>query len=734
MFVLHELENILNSFVSNRVNNRSKITLADIDRVDVEAFNIESKIRLEPVDISQTLAATDPRNHRHLNDISWINDNTQLNPSTDLLFAKSIKSLVLDRLVGMPTRAYPSARLLICDSKSHRLLEKFQHLAGNNSGQQQFLLNRQPYNVTATLLLDDLVDIFDRLGRPLIKTKRDSAGNQVINYDYTIVKQVFPFLRLSDLAIVLEEIGELRLKTYTLDGKRSHQVLQMLTHFARSNQLIELQSIGKSLGQLHPIYNNVCILKSHLVSVDAAPAPAASPAQTPDVINFSRRFIANNHLTPQLAHLSPIAQRVLQLVSQLGWSLESVTFRVGDPTGFSKIFAHILDSTLKYERNNKPEQVSNTNCSTARLLVLDRYFDMQGLLRHADTYGSFLTQEQRAMTRTSVILEDELARELRFEKLTNVLGAILKLTSGNNKLDKNKNRTISSNQSIRAHLDQISEIYKTLQSGYLLLLKLEAFLESMLDKMRNSITSNNNNNNNKLDRRDQLEFSQRFKRIAEAFKQLISLPASSPLQVSDALRFACLLIDAISVHLYLNPDSPELKSLVDLKSEFVYGEQFRLTLKQIADTRGNDLEKLAPPGDDDVLRNDSSYSSYVTSSRLGDSLDVFDAISSERCATRSSLKLEEIMEHFYKRQLDSTSYPSIKFHPQQRAGASNRLITTNNNSATKSNKKIVILMLGSLTHDELNRMKSLEARLTRAHDILTLVCDLIRPDEFIRSL
>lgn len=748
MFVLNELENILQRVSSDHKRHRAReparITLPQLERVDVNQLRLASKVRMQPLDIDKELLDLHNR-QREDDDLAQASRGRDL--STDMLFTSLMRTIILDNLRRLPMRAFPSARLMICDQESYQLLMKFQFLAQNktppvSSGRAErptnCLIYRQPYDVAAVLQLEEIVEQFSRLDRPFVKfVKEAGSSKKTAQFDYSVVKQLIPFLKISDLVIVLHQIGDLRLRMFTVDGRRDHQILQSLTHYARSAMLLELRAIDKAIGQHHLVFDNVTTFLPHnnQLFLDSM---RTLEKQAAELDNTNTKF--NYHLVPPLSHLTLIAYRLVRLVQKLEWTLESITFRLGDPNGFTKLFSRIFQSILKCDSNQtswrpKGESDGSPPIVPVRVLVLDRYFDFQGLLRHSDHYGSFVEQELQSscsdMASTKQLTEIDKLDELLYpEKIEDVLSALLRLNVGSlgaSSRAKSLESPGSDSQATQKHLMIIKQLYKTMNDGYLLMRKLESSIESMLN-MLSCLKA-------PLGEHEQIELIERIKRLYMAFRKLVS-SKSGAIKVSDSIRFACMLIDLINVCIYLQPSERMRAQLLDLKISIVLGKELMAELIALIEARGNDLLT-------DERRDEKGVIVALT-----ERLDEFDRVSSKNCPHRSLLSLEDIIEQFYKRQLDPKIYPTQKLARVSK--------TPTGLIKDQSRNKIIVLTLGSMSYDELHRIKRLESRLAKAEkqaparkspragkqpapgsptkDLLLITCGFIRPDEFVYSL
>lgn len=699
--------------------HRARVPAKEIGRIDVNKILTFERIRFQEIDITRELSDR----HDPFDLKSCISNRKYV--TLDTQFARLMKQLVLDRLAQIPERSYPAARLMICDHEAYRNLLKLQYVVRRIHPDQalhRFLLQKPPFKMTAIVLLKDIVNLVQKVGRPLALIK----DNQTVNYDYSIIKQIFPYLRITDLIVVLGEIGSLRLGTFTMNASKDHQIIQFLTHFARSTHLVELLPIKNKIGGQHQLFSNVSILR---VPNFTEMAPHETTGQT------QRATSANAHLEPTLLQLSFIAHRLYELINQLEWHLDTITFRVGDPNGFSKIFAQIVHSIEKTESSGSVSGSATTKRDQTlvpvRVLVLDRFFDFQGLLSHTDRYGPYLEQENSPSNNDGLCNlrldeADHLDELLQCTSLTDALRTILEYGT-KDIADVHKNspqyraepqNATRSNQSfkthsIRRHLDIVKSVYKSLSEGYLLVLKMESSLAQimkLIHKLELDVT-------NEVQMHDIVE---RIRRVATVLDQLLMLPDKS-LTAMDMIRVALMLIDLINIILYLYPrSSASFEQLAQIKLSLMARSEFSGTLELEEDQRDINFKHK--------YKNEPAKHRPIN---IRDKFEKFDSLSRANCGHTATASLEEIIEQFYLRKLDLGSYPRLK-----------RPSTPPTLAKNVSRNKIIVLVLGSITYDELTRIKSLEATLMQRRraqdratsDIVIMCSDIIRPDEFITSL
>lgn len=760
--VLDELDKLLERVGLKRKQRQVvKVTLDDIKRIDVDKLDLEKRVQYPAAQIHQEMLNQIETSLPYLTDSADDGTRGRRRLTTNSLFISLMQSLLLSRLVQLPERDFASARLMICDRESHEAIMKLQRIASLKSDDRRetnrSFIYKRPFNLTAILLLQDIVDQFDRVRRPIVKLRRNASGQLVGTYDYSIIKQIFPYLKMTDLIIVLNDISDLRARVFDPNGDRATQILQFLIHFARTSHLVEMQSITRQIGRQHKLYDNVAILW---------PQPTAAIAT-----NTSNFVMDNIHLRPPRAHLSFLAHRLIVMSQRLNLSLQSISYRSGDPSGLARVFSQIVASDLRPITNSNQW---DTGLVPARVLVLDRFFDLQGLVSHSNRYGAFVEQEVQqwygvesvaTVGSRSDFAFDELDERLQAEELTGVLGAILRstvslrpqvkpTTTGSLKpfdgaqLSPSSSATMSASQSIRRHLDRVRLIYRRLNEGYLLMLNLEASLESIMNQLRTLEAP--------LERSEQEQLVARLRRIEEAFKQLVRLSGQS-IKPLDLIRVACILIDVINVFIYIH-------------SRAVAGQQApsgsgacstALNVMRTSLLSGKELQSLLgsrgkSSGVNNSAKGLNSDGSQKSICKLLSKLSAFDTLSRACVSQRATLKLEQIIEKFHYNQLDGESYPSLSL------SAASEL------AAGRQTKVIVLVILGSLSCDELSRLKVLESELrqvqqlqvasptsgstgpasgrvgssaarsqaqqSRGVDILLLASGLTRPEDFFESL
>lgn len=690
MFVLNELDELLNSlFQPERKKIPLKISLVDVKRIDVEKLKLSTGIRY-PTGKSELLL---PANRSSKPPLSNLIPSPDYGLSTDRLFLRQINTVILTKLNQVPERQYASAKLVICDRTSHDILLKLKRITSTSL--RNFIF-KPPFNVTAIFLLDLVVDLFDRQREPILIYRYDrSIGQQIISYNYPLARKVFPYLKMSDIIVLLDDKQQMELGIFDINSKREHQIIQLLNQFARSVQIIELSPINKLLGKPHLIYDNALIIGPYLST---------------DITNLARSSMCQKLPLSQVTHM---AHRLVKVAEQMGLQLKSITFRVGDNFNQTKAFSLLAKTELDSQRSSHPTVMKSPEM-VARVLVLDRLCDLHGTLSHADRYGAFLEQEElgEGIIKSRIDSVHELDEKLQFEQLTDVLGTILKyaiqLRPNELELPKGKRvvqsieRSLSSamltSQSIRRHLDMVKILYKCLNEGYLLILRLESSLESASSQLRNLTAP--------LLVNEQRNFAERLERIYSAYKQLIKISGKS-IRALDCVRVASLLLDVINMFTFIhNNTAKEMdsahKTLKDIRQFLLNSREFKKALESKADT--DDGAKFA--------------------NILMDKLTKFDSLSRETCGQRSIWTIEQVISNFYHQQLEQGPYTTIDLLPDANMGG----------------KNVIIVLLGAMTPQELSQVKMLETSLRREAGqgslggVCVLTMGLAKPGEFLLSL
>lgn len=714
MFLIREIDKILENVASpdndkrGRETERLRLSLADVEQINVENFQLATKIRY-PFGLSSNAILDDIFKVKGVSDLDkMIPIERQM--TTDGLIASLLIPLLASKLTKTQHYYYPYSKLVICDRISYDLLLKFQRvLFVSSTSKPRNIFYKAPFDVTAIFLLDDLIDLIDRHGEQVYFFKYDAKlKRNVANYNYSIIRKTIPFLKVSDLIIILHNKKNLELGNFDMKSNREHQILQLFNHFARTSELIELKSLTKLIGRPHLIFNNI---------LDIQPFSETGESK----LGF---------LKPNLSYLSSMAETLVQLASKLSLDLISISYRTNDVYNQTKMFTEFVSTAFSSQSQISPK----FSKISARVLVVDRFHDLRSPLIHADKYGAFLDQERHSRTlgerplKSRIETVDELDELLQLDSLTEVLSSILKFSVNLKPKDsfnsggqpKPKSPMLNSNQpllamttsqSICRHLDRVKAIYKCLSEGYLFIVRIESNLENIASEIRDS-------KNQSLSIEEQTLLVDRVQRALAALKQLIKISGKS-IGVSDMIRIACILNDVINLLLSqikvgkLSSESSKLiKTLNEIKSSSLRSKEFKKLLKPMLDNN------------DEVI--ESSERSLIKS------LDSYDKLSCENYhSITPPLSLEQVVEKFFHSSEigDDTSYSTVYLTRDNLTGQ-----TTEN----RGRELIILAFLGSMSHNELSRLKTLERSLKRRQpqqkDLITLVCDILKPEDFLKSL
>lgn len=685
MFLLDELDKILERIATGgkkRDIGKIRISLPDVKGVNIERMQLGTKVDfpLEPLSHIKN-----NHGYRSVEDLKFDTSIlAQQSPSLNSLFVTLMNTVALTEIKNSLDRQYPSAKLVVCDRSSYNLMIKLRRILtlvkSQNSKSFKNFIYKPPFNVTAIFLLSDLIDLFDRLREPIVIIRQDKSVGKIANYNYSLIRQTFPFIKMTDLIFLIQNKENLKIGNFDPNGSREEQITQFLAHFARTTRLIELAPVYKMLGDLHLFYDNVSISPSNAFDADQSDT---------------------NQLYTKLSlkQLSYLSQHLVHLTKKLRLHLQSISVRNGDPYEQNKVFSQLLIASLP-----KQEEYSEDD-SLARVIILDRYYDLQETLMHADRYGAFLEQERHdsvlgdQMIKLRMDTVDELDEQLQLNQLTDVLGSILKYSISlkpkkvsnlkRNKLkDTHLSSALTTTQSIRRHLDIVRQIYKYLNEGYLIILKLEANLGSVSKSLRTL--------KEPLSAAEQDQLAHRLQRVFSALKQLIKISGKS-IRVVEIVRVSCILVDVINMFMLIH----NKRGLYEGSSRVI--NDIRLSL---LDTRN--MKKLLKDKIDSEVG-------------LVEKVRDFDKTSREMCSYKSTLTLEEIIQKFYSQQLDNDAYST----------------TILSNKPMIGRTSIILVFLGALTHNELSKIKVLETSLKsnkKSSDIFVLTSGLSSPKNFIHSL
>lgn len=744
MFMVNELDKLLAGFLNNDAKKKQsdeiKITLPDIKTIDVATFNIEKKLNW--------LADDDPKQsgqkQRDLGDISDIQSflkpdsllkqTRRLYLTSDLLFVSSISDLLLQKLsINNANNANDintnqslfGPRILICDSLSYSLLLKLRRLFSNSKLQpEQFrlfnidsnFLYKKPFNFAAILTLPDVVDLFEKQQKPLLYRRQMRGKGDGYDFNYSLVKAAFPYLKMSHLTLLISEKTPIDFSHVNINGNREYLTLQMLNYFARSNRVITLKDLCRSLGLPHQIHDNFLAIILN------------------DEINMTSQKPLNKL---NLAHLVAMAEQLISLCDRLKLHLISITYRQNEIYGQTRAFSQFI--------GNRANNLPKNHIQSARVLILDRFHGLRSALAHADRYGAFLEQEPLYKSlggdieKLRVNSQDKLDEILQLIPLTELLSSIIEYTidlksTQTSKTNLNQSQkpkaklAFGSSSAILRHLEIVKIICNVLNEGYLLLLKLES---TLLD-ISNELASYSRNAFDKS--RDQAlrQLGEKISRIGDSYKQLIATSGKS-IKVSDLLRTGFILMDVINSYLFLannnssnnqqqsgknndhNNTNIWLEAIIELKRSLTSGKRLKEAFK---------------------IKIDADQETALKSSDLGSIFADFDSITSKLITLQQlTLDYEQTVANFQTGKLDSN-----KDQPDY---------TTINLSDRKQSTSdvLIIVFLGPITANELSQLKQLECKLKKQKqtgassfstgivgDLLVLTSGLVKPEDLVATL
>lgn len=680
MFAFSELDKLLKDVAADDGRRKQRhINFPEVGRIEVEKlvsklgspFSLTSKPQLIPKSNSSRVPLK----------LEFVSRQAR-RFSTDITFAIKMNDLLSPVLNKSYERPYPTAKLILCDDISLELLSKFQRILSSglfikNSTEFRNFLYKSPHNITALFPIKNIIDLLDQTPAPkLIKRIDRSTGKTVMQLNYPLIQKEFPYLKLTDLIIILLDRKRFELNDRNPDSNEPRMTLQFLEEFSRSTKLVELVGLLEQTGRVHPVYDNV--------------------------LTFAPRLeLANLKMTFNM--LSSVAEQVTRLTAQLGLRLSSLSYRYADPAKSCELLCRLISSNL----STPVEREKRKRLKPARVLILDRFIDLQGYLLHPDLYGPYLEQEYLSQDgenwRSFVTVTDpvdELDEILQLCPLNETLNVLMKQASGLRYPEPTDRRwttlpammIMSSSQCIMRHLAIIKDLYKTLDRGYLLLLRLESSLLSVTDHLRGLSEA--------PDFAKQEEFALRLQRVYQALKQLAKGSVEEKSYGSmSLLRVACLLLDAINIFLYITAtegmQSKKANALVSSIRRSVFGK-----FKKLLDTKPQTSE----------LRENKNHAEKL--------LNAFDKVSRDTCKNRSSLKLEAVLEGFVNSELGEQFYPCIRIEHDEKE---------------RAKELVVLLFLGPLTPHELSEVKVVEQRLG-AGQILIMCADIWHPALFLNSL
>lgn len=714
MFMIDEIDKILNGFVvktqtrkeQNKQDQQPKIRLADIEKfTDVSQLN--SKLKWLQDEPHQSLTSRSNTKHRDKS-ISKLDYLLQqrLGISTDLLFLSTINELVLSQLTEDRVHENRSgSRVIICDRQSYNLLLKFRRLLSDkslfpNEESHSNLLFKHPFNYNAIILISEVIEFFQRQQKSLLQRHYNNETKQnSYNFNYSLIRNAFPYLKMSDLVMMVMDGRSLNMGApIDINGSREYLTLQMLNHFARSNELLEMKRIHKDLGIPHITYNDVLIIRP--------PDESWTYHNAGMNKNKSVEIPESTRLNPlkklNLGHMVFLAEQLIRLADKLKLNLTSITHKSVDMYGQTRAFCQFVA--------NKISNLPKNHIQGCRILVLDRLHSLRSALAHADRYGAFLEQESvckrlGADVNTMLVVSlDNLDDKLQLVKLSQVLNSIIEYTVSLKpvKIDGAEpsalfSKSIStSNLSIQRHLSLLKTVCTAINEGYLLLVRLESNLMSLCNELALLSISNKPLDDSLL------KIGERLVRQVESFKLLCNKCGQS-IGATDILRVVLILMDVINSFQFTinekkierNPWSHQLTYVCEtLFSEKIVKETLQARAK-------------------------ADHSGY--GQRLVSNLDKI--LNRLLGYQRLSLDLEQTLVAFEADQLDyETQYNSLKLSRKD----------------VVPGDALILLMLGPLTAQELSQLKDLD-RSWKEHkksikNLYILTSGIVTSEDFVIAL
>lgn len=666
MFMIEELDNILKGFVSKQGKPYSiRITVPDVAPISIDKKFIDPNIKYIP---DSLVKFNGSKSVFDIKEASFVHENL----GTDFLFLETMNKNVISRLIS---NKGSSSRFLICDStcydlfvKYTRILRRCQRTDTNDS----LLLYKSPFDFLSILKLSEVVDLFGRQQKPfLFKRFVASSSKPVFMFNYWLVRAAFPYLKMSDLIVMLWDVKDLDLNGIDESSSKEILTLRLLNHFARTISFIEVGSLNKLLDQTHPMYDNVIILKNDRESNSIQINPFA---RYPDIL------------------LLNLASQVANFIERLKVKLCSISYRSEDPYEQTRALAQLLEANF----SSRTVKTDVPNARTAKVLIIDRFFNLSSPFLHADRYGPFCEQEKLVdrvndgISRPIILTLDDLDERLHLVLLTQTLSSIIEYTINMKPSQSDAkqanipkiNKVLSSYQSINRHLDIVRSIYKCLYDGYLLMNRLETSLISLQTESLQEGAS-----------------VERLQRISVAINSLIENSGNS-LRANDIARLLCILVDVLNKFLAKfkkNQDSKSQQAVIDIKRQILYESSIKSKLKLNYSSGENDM-KL-----EDLIKAIHKFDS---------------SISLPNCYINSD-SIQEVLKNFNENKLNAESYKSLDI------------------DKSKGDEEILILIfIGTMTPNELALVKSYEANIKQkgAKQIYIFSSSLADPDEFIKAL
>lgn len=537
MFVLKEIEKIIdeisnpnktNQIKANEFSNENPLPNLNCKPVEQLSF-INNLTPLRQPNDSPTYLKT---NHLTLDTLNEYKppDCDNSNRSAYDLIEITVYKILLESILKIQPSQYPTARLVICDENSFKLLARFRKLS---LGSKHVSLYSYPACVSAILPAKDIIDLFKREQTPLFQLKDKNFGSiltqkktfETVKVDYRIIKKLFPYLKHTDLLLLNFRIANQQ--TNPVNSSLNSRMMQCLASFARSVKWINLGDSTVNFTWIpHPIYNNVMYfdLSENNDYLDTL-ISGSSPIQ-----------------------LSAFANRVYSFIEKCNLISEDIYYSKNDLFDQTKLVASIIYEKAKTNVKARQTNVNQVTNSKNRLIVLSRYYDVRIPLAHSDYYGPFIEQEVDNINQTENRFSNnnELDSALQFCKLEEVLPTIIRyslLISDQKNQVTNESKKQSfvlsmvAAQSVQKHLVQSRLLYECLSQGYQIFINIEKSLMNLASKILNL----NINSKSRID-----DLIIRFNRCALVCKKIsdINLRFIKPI---DVVRLICILRDVASI-------------------------------------------------------------------------------------------------------------------------------------------------------------------------------------------
>lgn len=711
MFLINDIDKILSNIVQLGPNHRPevRVRLPDIKRIDVSRQNlVQQEIKWDADKTTIILPGSREYRSSELTNrmkVDFLLHKTNRRySSTNLLFIDTMNQIILEKLLKKEQENLSGSRVIICDRLSYNLLLKLRRqLNKNQLNDKQLsanLLYKSPFNYSAILLLPEVIELFERQKKPLLfRRKLEKTGATGYNFNYNLVRAVFPYLKMSDLTFLVAERGDLDFSSVNVQGNRDYLTIQLLHYFARSSELIEMKPICNLLGIPHQFYNNFLIVVS------------------PDDINLDQKHANSNPLNKlNLGHLVFMAEHLISLSDRLRLNLISITHTQNDIHGQARVLSQYV--------GNKSLRLAKNHIQSARVIVLDRLHSLRTGLAHADRYGAFLEQEPvyrlhgGDIERLRITTQDKLDEKLQLVPLIGLLSSIIEYTinlkpannrKGVNSADANNDHrkgSLGSGLAIQRHLNIVKITCDILNEGYLLITRLEASLLEIANDMASHYWSaNQQSDKSELFMR---QTGEKITRFGEAYKQLVGTAGKS-IRPVDLFRTGYVLLDIIESYLSIASgkskptDNKWLDAINELRRSIVTGRNIKEAFK---------------------LRSIDSDEQKKSQQDIGIIMKDLESVSGKLLASQKlTPDLIQTMADFEANNLNmDTQFTTIKLS-DRRSSASDALI---------------LVFIGPITSHEISLLKELEKKWKLdkkpVGDLFILASNLLKPDDIVRFL